>query len=151
MLNLEVLFLHHYFIYRDQDGDSNDIDENTRLGSRSSIMSGTERLHGGKSMSIMNTQLSSRDKGEPHQNHRNVASTNDKSREPSSYQCPSIATAPPASLPANVGGNTGGSNNNLNNSTQNAGITTLDSSTNSSQTSNTTTGNSLNNQAREQK
>ena len=138
-------------IYRDQDGDSNDLDENARLGTRcTSMMSGSERIQSGKCMSIMNTQQSSREKGE-HQTQRNLAATNDNTRTSSNYQSTALTTGPPSPMSANVGCNASGSNNNMNISAAVTGSNNLDHSTNGSHLSNSSTAASLNNQAREPK
>ena len=48
---------------RDQDGDTNDGDNSSRIGNKPSMVS-NDRLQSGKSMSIMNTQQNSKEKSE---------------------------------------------------------------------------------------
>merc|ERR1712080_97297 len=96
---------------RDQDGDSNDLEDNSRIATKcSSIMSGGDGIRGEKSMSIMNTQHSSKEKSEQSSTPRSLISASDNNRQLPTYQNTSL----PTSITTNVTASSASSNNTLN-------------------------------------
>ena len=107
----------HCNICRDQDGDTHDFDENARHAPGStSIIPGNGRNQGGKSMSIMNTQQSSREKANQSEQQRHLSTANaDISRTSSStYSTNTLSTSLESENITNVGINTVGSSANSN-------------------------------------
>ena len=149
-ITYKSIFKYHFHIalcihFRDQDGDTNDLDENSKLSIKSNISS-NDRLQGGKSMSIMNTQQ--KDKSDQTSNQRNVSTTLDSNRSSSFVNAPI-----PASVSSNVtnSSNTNSSINSTNTSSTASG-STLDSASVDTQIPTTNAGNTTQSaQGREQK
>ena len=133
---------------RDQDGESDDIKDTTKDGPRgTSIISG-DRMQGGKSMSIMNTQHSSKDKVEQISTQRNTSSASDN-RASSTYHHAHPSLIPP---PAPITSGNGNSTNNSINSVANTGNNALDTSSSSSHLPSNSTGSTISsNQLKDQK
>ena len=134
--------------YRDQDGESDDIKDTTKDGPRgTSIISG-DRMQGGKSMSIMNTQHSSKDKVEQISTQRNTSSASDN-RASSTYHHAHPSLIPPS---APITSGNGNSTNNSINSVANTGNNALDTSSSSSHLPSNSTGSTISsNQLKDQK